>query len=217
MRRSPEEKRASDRAAKKRKYQDPEYKEILRKRNAEWRQNNREYILAKAKENYEKNKERELARTAAWRQENPERTKANKQRWAEKNRELLAERRALHYQKNIEKAKAAAKKWRLDNPESARQISVRKRARKRGANVGNRQAILEWEATWRASRKVKCFWCERTFSGSECHADHVVPLSRGGDHDVSNLVIACASCNQSKHCVSPEVFNKRSKAPKLFV
>jgi len=217
MRRSPEEKRAADRAAKKRRYQDPEYKEILRKRNAEWRQNNREYLLAKAKENYEKNKERELARTAAWRQENPERTKAIKQRWAEQNRDRMAEYHAKYYAANKDKVAVEGRQYRKENPYRTRQYSSTKRARKRGATLGDRQAIIAWEKTWRKSQKVTCFWCDGTFRGDECHADHVVPLSRGGAHDMSNLVIACASCNLSKHCVLPDVFNKRSKAPKLFV
>ncbi len=35
-------------------------------------------------------------------------------------------------------------------------------------------------------------------AGKEAQVDHVIPKSRGGAHDVSNLVIACAKCNQSK-------------------
>jgi hypothetical protein len=30
------------------------------------------------------------------------------------------------------------------------------------------------------------------------HADHVVPLSRGGDHSPENVVICCAKCNLHK-------------------
>ncbi len=30
------------------------------------------------------------------------------------------------------------------------------------------------------------------------HADHIVPLSRGGGNDAANLALACPSCNMSK-------------------
>lgn len=45
--------------------------------------------------------------------------------------------------------------------------------------------------------KGACVYC-----GSiepKMHVDHVVPLSRGGTNDDSNLVTACRSCNVSKH------------------
>ena len=30
------------------------------------------------------------------------------------------------------------------------------------------------------------------------HIDHIIPRSRGGDNDISNLALACATCNVSK-------------------
>lgn len=29
--------------------------------------------------------------------------------------------------------------------------------------------------------------------------DHIIPLSRGGTHDIDNLVLACKSCNSRRH------------------
>ena len=40
-----------------------------------------------------------------------------------------------------------------------------------------------------------CAYCPRT---TRLHIDHVVPLVRGGKHDISNIVPACESCNTSK-------------------
>ena len=46
----------------------------------------------------------------------------------------------------------------------------------------------------------KCIYCgaDEEETGKPHHADHVVPVSEGGRHHISNLVIACASCNASK-------------------
>jgi 5-methylcytosine-specific restriction endonuclease McrA len=41
----------------------------------------------------------------------------------------------------------------------------------------------------------RCRWCG---AGGELHADHAVPLARGGCHLPANIVPACARCNRAK-------------------
>lgn len=41
-----------------------------------------------------------------------------------------------------------------------------------------------------------CQYCKKRGLRLEC--DHVTPISRGGDNDISNLVSACIRCNRSK-------------------
>jgi len=45
-----------------------------------------------------------------------------------------------------------------------------------------------------------CFYCGKTSyrDGSELHVDHVVPGSKGGKDEASNLVTSCQLCNLSK-------------------
>jgi 5-methylcytosine-specific restriction endonuclease McrA len=43
--------------------------------------------------------------------------------------------------------------------------------------------------------KQPCTYCEAT---DNITIDHIVPLSRGGKHEASNLTAACYSCNASK-------------------
>ncbi len=40
----------------------------------------------------------------------------------------------------------------------------------------------------------RCFYC----GDIGADIDHVIPKSKGGTNDISNLVIACKSCNRSK-------------------
>jgi len=50
-------------------------------------------------------------------------------------------------------------------------------------------------AYWRAQGiPLACVYCSGPFE----HVDHVIPSSRGGTNDVTNLVPACTSCNTSK-------------------
>jgi len=45
-----------------------------------------------------------------------------------------------------------------------------------------------------------CLCCgERIGSLSEAQVDHIVPVSQGGSHDVSNIALAHGKCNAEKH------------------
>lgn len=57
-------------------------------------------------------------------------------------------------------------------------------------------------------QKGKCYYCHQDVKWGKHHVDHVVPLSRGGSNDISNLVIACASCNLSKSDKLPHEWEK---------
>lgn len=54
----------------------------------------------------------------------------------------------------------------------------------------------------------RCWWGAHPL-GDNFHIDHRIPLSRGGAHDPSNIVLACASCNLSKHDKMPWEFAGR--------
>lgn len=47
-----------------------------------------------------------------------------------------------------------------------------------------------------------CVYCGQRGGYLEC--DHVIPISRGGSNDISNLVTACFTCNRSKRNKTPE-------------
>lgn len=83
--------------------------------------------------------------------------------------------------------------WRkqLDYRNAARS---RRRARLRHAQVEHftRAEILNRDGR-------VCYLCGRTgLKDSEIHLDHIVPISRGGDHTRINVAIACAPCNIRK-------------------
>ena len=57
-------------------------------------------------------------------------------------------------------------------------------------------------------QKWKCHWCGKP-TKQRYHIDHLIPLAKGGSNWPSNLVIACAGCNQSKGATDPIDYAQR--------
>lgn len=75
-----------------------------------------------------------------------------------------------------------------DKPNAARQPTQRTDARP------NIPPTVRAEVFERDGRV--CAYCGDT--EGPFHIDHIVPLSRGGEHSADNLTVACAPCNLSK-------------------
>lgn len=65
------------------------------------------------------------------------------------------------------------------------------------------------QAEWKMLRQsvferdnFTCQYCGKIPPSLDC--DHVIPLSRGGESKMENLVAACPSCNRSKNARTPE-------------
>jgi 5-methylcytosine-specific restriction endonuclease McrA len=50
-----------------------------------------------------------------------------------------------------------------------------------------------------------CAYCTMSLNGGY-HVDHMIPLSRGGRNDWTNLAISCRACNLSKGSITVEEF-----------
>jgi hypothetical protein len=53
----------------------------------------------------------------------------------------------------------------------------------------------------------KCLYCGHSFAGGGLELDHVLPKSRGGRNEWSNLVSSCRRCNSRKNDRTPEEAN----------
>jgi 5-methylcytosine-specific restriction endonuclease McrA len=107
--------------------------------------------------------------------------------------------------------RTAQKRWRIKNWEKDLARQLTRRAAIEEATDEERAQIEMW-FQWKRLPSVICHWCRQTFTPKRCHADHVIPLSRGGKHQLSNLVIACATCNLRKNAQMPEVWAARLRS-----
>lgn len=108
--------------------------------------------------------------------------------------EQKRERRRRDYQRHSAAYKQRATAWRKANPDKIRIIGLNAFARRKH----QAQGILtdeEWQGIL-ASTDERCAYCWESCDVLE--ADHVIPLSRGGDTAVDNILPACRSCNASK-------------------
>lgn len=138
----------------------------------------------------------------------PDKVKAMKQRERRKNNEGYKRRGREYYHRDIEtKRVKSLNNWynRVEkNPEIIAETNHRRRARKL-ANGGSFTAT-ELRALY-ISQQGKCWYCQAEL-GDTYHADHFMPLSKGGTNDIGNIRLACPGCNLSKNNKMPWEFGR---------
>lgn len=101
-----------------------------------------------------------------------------------------------YYLRNKARRIAVIREWQQQNPRYAdvkRQWTAARRARK--------ASLPTYEVSERDWRRLcqrhdnRCAYCG---ARSKLTMDHVVPIDRGGQHSIGNLLPACGSCNSSK-------------------
>ncbi len=98
---------------------------------------------------------------------------------------------------------AQVQEYRKTHREQDRAYVHKRRAHK--MSQGGSYTTQDIERKFRAQKK-KCYYCHKPLS--HYHIEHVVPLSRGGSNAPDNVVLACPSCNNSKHARLPHEWPK---------
>lgn len=101
-----------------------------------------------------------------------------------------------------EKHRATSSLWQKNNPDAVRARKARRRARRVAAQGTYNKADL---ARILRDQEFECFWCCADITRSY-HADHYIPLARGGSNWSTNIVGACSLCNLRKRDKTPDEF-----------
>lgn len=152
----------------------------------EYRELNKEALAIRQAEYQGLNKEAVATYQAKYREDNKEALANKSANYRELNKEVLMAKKA-EYQKTP-KGKAGRKN-----------AAHKRRAITKEGSVTTEQ--LEILAT-----TTNCFYCNCVVTDDNRHIDHYIPLSKGGLHDIDNLVIACSTCNLKKGAKMPGVF-----------
>jgi len=188
-------------------------REVIALRKKAYNQLNRKAIAEQKKAYNQANSEAIALRRKAYNQANKEQIKA----YSQSNSEKIALRRKAYRQANYvalavkmkaynqlnRKAIAEQKKAYYQTPMGKavrKNIGHRRRSIKKQGDVTTQQ-LLELEQ----NAKV-CYWCGISLKNKKVHIDHYVPLSKGGEHTLSNLVVSCSKCNLTKNAKDPIIF-----------
>ena len=143
----------------------------------------------------EANKDKNLARALAWAEKYPERAAAIKAEWANDNREKVLELNRKWRDNNKEKVKESNANWGKRNRDKTRIHchNRRERTRKNGgmlsSDIVNKLLALQ---------RGKCACgCGQSLC-TKYHIDHIVPISKGGRNEDSNVQLLRDTCNLSK-------------------
>jgi 5-methylcytosine-specific restriction endonuclease McrA len=156
---------------------------------------------------YESNRERETERSRRNFASNPDYI----HRYYRAHRAEILEYKKAHperyhkyYITHRERVLERARRYRKENLESVRAKEHRRRARLIAAPGRHTGGDIRAQMK---RQKGRCYYCSKEV-GDSYTVEHVIPLSRGGTNDPSNLVIACASCNFSKQNKLPHEWPK---------
>lgn len=123
----------------------------------------------------------------AWYVAHAETQRAAKRAYYQDNPEILARRKKTQH------------RWMIENLERMREHNQTRRSFLKGAPVVD-FTRKQWEYL-KIMYKQCCAYCGK--KQKSLTQDHIIPLSKGGSHTMSNIVPACRSCNSKKRTGPP--------------
>jgi 5-methylcytosine-specific restriction endonuclease McrA len=153
--------------------------------------------------------------TKQWRKNNAERAHATAKAYRKANRasETARQRRWRRSPYGKEAHKAAIRKWTLANPEASTGIRLRRAKAEVEGNATPELIAAKWEGG-----NKNCCLCgkptDRTIQSPDPMSfsiEHLIPISRGGRHDIDNIDFAHRVCNSSKGNRTLEEYRERLK------
>ena len=171
-----------------------QYQSKHRERSRQWRAAHREMRREYNRQWYEANAERERAHQRRWRAANREAVREQQRQYRVVHREARREYHGRWYKANAEAKREAVRQWHKAHPEQSREQGALRRARKKNApfieRIG-RAYVFQRD-------RGRCHICGKKVDPKDWHLDHLVSLSRSGDHSYRNVAVSHPECNLKK-------------------
>lgn len=151
----------------------------------------RQQNTATKRKHYEANREDVIKRNNAYSRQHPERSQLYRVIYDKAH----PERRKVYWQANRQKLNESRNAWRHANPEKDTTYYENRRTRKMQAEGSFTSE--EWKAL-KIRYNYACLCCGKSEPDVRLTADHIVPLSKGGDNSIENIQPLCRSCNSVK-------------------
>lgn len=150
----------------------------------------------------ERNKSTRAAAAKKWVSANRDKIRAAQRRYHSKpdKKAKYAAWMREYRKKHPEKFKLLNKKQRLreKNRASRRASHIKRRAILRGATAARSELVRDFITDIKSRDWVRCYYCRAKTPTNKIHFDHIVPVSKGGSHSISNISASCDKCNLRK-------------------
>lgn len=161
-----------------------------------------------------------------WRKKNIEKTKFWSKRFRNNNKALIKKRAKKYYktfknrhperlqeiQRKALKKYNAKKPWLINNHKKSNKLKhkewvkkhpenikiIRKRAKAKRRGVEGSYTLSDWELL-KKQYGYTCPCCKRKEPKIELHADHIIPIVKGGTNYIENIQPLCKTCNSRKY------------------
>lgn len=133
------------------------------------------------------------------------------------NKKNISEKNKEYYEKNKNAILSRHKIYRSLNSQKINIYMVNYRKTEKGNSIQQnsdhkrrtktKEGDITSEQLLHLKKSTKlCYWCNESLKNKKVHIDHYTPLSKGGEHTLSNIVISCSNCNQKKSYKDPLLF-----------
>ena len=125
----------------------------------------------------------------SWGKASPDKLRAYRAQWRKAHPNYAPNWEKTHPRKND----ASQTKWRKLNPDKVRDKNARRRAMKARARTEKVERLLVYDRD-----KGFCHICGVAVFHENWHLDHIIPLSKGGEHNYRNVAVSHPRCNMQK-------------------